>query len=314
MPEEYRKPRTAIAVAARPTDGDSVLLSPGMKTTTSLSRRDFLAIAGAAPLAASVFAQSNTVPVGIELYSVRGELMKNLEATVTAVAKMGYQVVEFYSPYLSWTPERAKEVRKLLDDLGITCPSTHNGAQAIGEKGMPKAIELNSILGSKYIILASPPKVSGEDGWKGFADQLTAAAEKLRAQGMATGFHNHQSEWRPMADGKRPMDILAANTPKDVVLQLDAGTSVEAGADPVAWIRANPGRIRSIHLKDWSRTEGRGYSVAFGEGDVPWKGIFEAAESVGGIEYYLIEQEHAGPDGEIAMAQRCLNNYKKMRA
>jgi sugar phosphate isomerase/epimerase len=284
-----------------------------MKTTTSLSRRAFLAMAGAAPFAASVFGQSRNTPVGIELYSVRGELMKNLEATVTGVAKMGYQVVEFYSPYLNWTPARAKEVRKLLDDLGIKCPSTHNGPQAISEGGLPNAIELNSILGSKYIILASPPKVTGPDGWKGFADQLTAASEKLRAQGMATGFHNHQLEWRPLPDGQRPMDILAKNTPKDVVLQLDAGTSVEAGADPVAWIKANPGRVKSIHLKDWGRAEGRGYNVAFGEGDVPWKGIFEAAESVGGIEYYLIEQEHAGADGEMAMARRCLDNYKKMR-
>jgi sugar phosphate isomerase/epimerase len=141
---------------------------------------------------------------------------------------------------------------------------------------------------------------------------MTAGAEKLRAQKMATGFHNHQTEWRPLDDGQRPMDIIAKNTPKDFVLQLDAGTAVEAGADPVAWIKANPGRTRSIHLKDWSKANG--YAVAFGEGDVPWKGIFQAAESVGGIEYYLIEQEHAGPDGEFAMAQKCLNNYRKMQA
>ena len=102
---------------------------------------------------------------------------------------------------------------------------------------------------------------------------------------MATGFHNHQTEWRPIEGGKRPMDILAKNTPKDVVLQLDAGTAVEVGVDPVAWIKANPGRIKSIHLKDWGKGEGRGYTVAFGEGDVPWKGILQAAESAGGIEY-----------------------------
>ena len=270
-------------------------------------------MAGAAPFAVRAFAQSRNVPVGIELYSVRGELMKDLDATVTGVAKMGYQVVEFYSPYFSWTPERTKEVRKLLDGLGIKCLSTHNGAQAIGADNLQKAIDLNGILGSKYIIVASGPRgASGADGWKGFADQLTAAAEKLRASNMATGFHNHQIEWKPFADGKRPMDVLAANTPKDVVLQLDAGTAVEAGADPVAWIKANPGRTKSIHLKDWGKASG--YAVAFGEGDVPWKGIFDAAESTGGIEYYLIEQEHAGPDGEMAMAQRCLNNYKKMRA
>jgi sugar phosphate isomerase/epimerase len=284
-----------------------------MKSNTSLSRRAFLAMAGAAPLAASVFAQSKTIPIGIELYSVRGDLMKDLPGTVRAVAKMGYQVVEFYSPYLNWTSEQAKDVRKLLDELGIKCLSTHNSAQTITAENLPKAIELNQIIGSKYIVIASGPKVSGADGWKKFADQLTGAAEKLRPQGMATGFHNHQIEWKPFEDGKRPMDVIAANTPKDVVLQLDAGTCVEAGSDPVAWIKANPGRIKSIHLKDWGKGEGRGYNVAFGEGDVAWKPLLAAAEETGGVEYYLIEQEHAGPDGELAMAQRCLENYKKLR-
>jgi sugar phosphate isomerase/epimerase len=269
-------------------------------------------MAGAAPFAATAFAQTKNVPIGIELYSVRGELKKDLDGTVRGIAKMGYQVVEFYSPYFDWTPERAKEIRKLMDDLGIKCLSTHNSATAISAENIAKAIDLNKTIGSKYIIIASPPKVSGEDGWKGFADQLTKAAEKLRAENMATGFHNHQLEFRPMDGGKRPMEILAANTPKDVVLQLDAGTAVEVGVDTVAWIKSNPGRIKSIHLKDWGKANG--YAVAFGEGDVPWKGIFQAAESIGGIEYYLIEQERAGADGEIAMAQRCLDNYKKMRS
>jgi len=268
-------------------------------------------MAAAVPFGASVLAQTKPVPIGIELYSVRNELMKDLPGTVTAVAKQGYQIVEFYSPYFQWSVQQAKDVRKLLDDLGIRCLSTHNGGNSITPEGLPKAIELNQIIGSKYIVLASPGKVSGIDGWKGLAERLTATAEKLRPLGMAAGFHNHQLEWRPV-DGQRPMDILAAGTPKDVALQLDCGTCVEAGADPVAWIQANPGRIKSTHLKDWSKS--RGYAVAFGEGDVPWKPLLDAAEGVGGVEYHLIEQE-TSPEGEaIAMAQRCLENYRKLRA
>jgi sugar phosphate isomerase/epimerase len=268
------------------------------------------------PFAASAFLegrQTKKVLVGLELYSVRDDLKKDLPATVTAVAKMGYEVVEFYSPYFEWTVDQAKEYRKLLDGLGIRCLSTHNGAQAISPDNISKAIELNQIIGSKAIILASAGKLApGADGWKTLAGSMAAAAEKLRPLGMATGFHNHDVEWRPLDDGQRPMDILAANTPKEVVLQLDCGTCVEAGADPVAWIKANPGRIRSLHLKDWARGE-RGYNVAFGEGDVPWKPLLDAAESVGGAEVYLIEQERAGADGELAMAQKCLANYRKMR-
>lgn len=284
-----------------------------MSTSDSISRRTFLAIAGAVPLAASSWAQTKPVPIGIELYSVRNELMKDLNGTVTAVAKLGYEVVEFYSPYFEWSVEQAKGVRRLLDDLGIKCLSTHNGGNSISAEGMPKAIELNQIIGSKYIILASPGKVAGIDGWKGLAERLTTAAEKLRPLGMYTGFHNHQLEWRPV-DGQRPMDILAANTPKDVALQLDCGTCVEAGADPVAWINANPGRIKSTHLKDWGAGPNRGYAVAFGEGDVPWRPLLEAAEKTGGVEYHLIEQETSAPGEGIAMARRCLENYRKLRA
>jgi sugar phosphate isomerase/epimerase len=75
------------------------------------------------------------------------------------------------------------------------------------------------------------------------------------------------------------------------MLQLDVGTCVEAGSDPVAWINANPGRINCLHCKDWASGEGKGYRVLFGEGVSPWPQIFKAAEKTGGVEYYLIEQE-----------------------
>jgi sugar phosphate isomerase/epimerase len=281
-----------------------------MSAPTSISRRTFLAMAGTLPFAARAVAALKDVPVGLELYSVRDELAKDLKGTVTAVAKMGYQIVEFYSPYFDWSLDQAKDVRKLLDDLGIQCRSTHNGTPSFTPDGLKKAIELNQTIGSKYIIMASPGRVTGLDGWKAVADKLTAAAEQLRPIGLATGYHNHQPEWRDV-DGKRPMDVIAAGTPKDVALQLDVGTCVEVGADPVAWINANPGRIRSMHCKEWSKASG--YGVAFAEGDVPWKQILEAAETKGGIEYYLIEQEQSGPGGQFAMAERCLANWKKLR-
>ncbi len=75
--------------------------------------------------------------------------MRDLPGTVTAVAKMGYEVVEFWAPYYQWTPAQAKDVRKLLDDLGIKCNSTHNSGEAVTPEGLKKAIELNQIIGSK---------------------------------------------------------------------------------------------------------------------------------------------------------------------
>ena len=287
-----------------------------MSAAESISRRRFLAVAGAAPLAVSALAarQMKNVPVGLELYSVRDELMKDLMGTVSAVGKMGYLVVEFYAPYFNWTTQQAKDVRKLLDDLGVKCRSTHNNGPSFTPDGLQKAIELNQIIGSQYVIMASSSvRTTGSDSWKQVADQLNTAYDKLKPLGMTTGYHNHQVEWRPV-EGQRPMDILARNTPKDVILQFDVGTCVEVGEDPIAWINANPGRIRSIHCKDWGAGQARGYAVAFGDGDAPWKKIFDAAEKTGGVEYYLIEQEIAPPGGQLAMVQKCLDNWKKLRA
>jgi len=89
------------------------------------------------------------------------------------------------------------------------------------------------------------------------------------------------------------------------------GTCVEVGSDPVAWIKANPGRINCLHCKDWA--PGEGYKVLFAEGKSPWKEILAAAESVGGVEYYLIEQE-GSRFPPLETAQRCLDTWKKMRA
>ena len=158
----------------------------------------------------------------------------------------------------------------------MKCLSTHNGGESFTGAGIQKAIDLNSILGSKTIVMAHPGKeIKTIDGWKEVADTLNAAAAKFKAAGMRAGYHNHDAEWRPI-DGQRPIEVLARNTHKDVTLQLDVGTCVAMGADPVAWIKANPGRIRSMHCKDWSPEHK--YQVLFGDGKAPWKGIFEAAE------------------------------------
>src|ERR1022692_158697 len=136
-----------------------------------MTRRSLVAASAMAPFALSA-AGDKKIPVGLELYSVRGELAKDLTGTVRAVAKMGYQVVEFFSPYYSWTEDYAKQVRGLLDDLGIKCNSTHNGADSFTAGGIQKAIDLNRILGARVVVMASPPPGRGVDGWKKLADQL----------------------------------------------------------------------------------------------------------------------------------------------
>jgi sugar phosphate isomerase/epimerase len=282
-----------------------------MKTPHRLSRRSFLAISATAPLWASLAAGKPQIPVGLELYSVRDELTKDLPGTVRGVAHMGYQCLEFYAPYYDWTLDYAQQIRKELDSLGVRCYSTHNGLQALKPEGIHKAIELNQALGARYVVLAHPgEEISDANGWMRIAEILNQANQTLSRQGMHAGYHNHDAEWKSIG-GKKPMEILAANTEKSVMLQLDVGTCLEAGSDPVAWVKANPGRIRSIHGKDWSPQ--KGYKVLFGEGIAPWKELFGAAESTGGVEFYLIEQE--GSDySEMETAERCLSAFRKIHS
>jgi len=280
---------------------------------SNLSRRSFLAMSAALPWMlrgiASGVAVSKSVPVGLELYSVRYELLKDPQGTVRAVAQMGYRVVEFFGPYFEWSEAQAKDMRRLMDDLGIHCFSTHNDEDNFSTAKIEHTKALNLILGSKYVVQSwSDPKPT-QQGWKDLAGRLNAASEALAPVGLNVGYHNHDAEWKQV-EGRRPIEILAANTKPEVMLQLDVGTCLEAGADPVAWIKANPGRIRSIHCKDWSPDPNVAYKTLFGEGKADWKGIFQAAESVGGVEYYLIEQE-GSRFPELDTAKRCLEAFRK---
>lgn len=308
------------------------------KSINSLSRRNFFKHSAAvvASLSAHHFLEGNSAvgaslesgsgssklspkkyPIGLELYSVRGELGRDLPKTIQAVAKMGYEVVEFYAPYSGWSLPYAKEVRAQLDDLGLRCYSTHNHYDSFTPgDSMAKAIELNQILGARQVILSSAPGgTKGVDGWKRLGDQLTIAVEHLKPHGLSAGFHNHQTEWAPLEGGQRIMDVLAASTPHEFILQLDVGTCMEAGADPIAWVKAHPGRIKSVHLKEWApgkASDEKGYRVLFGEGITPWKELIATLESVGGVEYYLLEQE-GSRYSEFETAQRCLDAWKSFR-
>ena len=277
------------------------------------TRRKFVAAGAVLPWAllppdAQGASSANAIPVGLEMYSVRDALAKDPTGTVRAVAAMGYQGLEFYAPYFAWTEAQAKDMRKLLDELKIRCFSTHNDGDFFSGDKLQHARELNLILGSKYMVMASSHDEPGLGRWREVADTLNTAAEKLQPQGLQVGYHNHQLEFTP-TDGARPIEILAKNTKPSVILQLDVGTCIEAGADPVAWIKANPGRIRSIHCKDWSPEPAKKYSVLFGEGVAPWKSLFHAAENGGGVEYYLVEQE-GSRFPELETAKRCLQGFR----
>jgi sugar phosphate isomerase/epimerase len=307
--EEPRSPLTRRAFCASAAAAAALAVMP--------TRRALASSSSSVALRDTAMRAPKAYPIGLELYSVRRELARDLPATLRAVSQMGYQVVEFYAPYLGWTIPYAKDVRTQLDDLGLRCYSTHNpSASLFPGDTRSKAIEINQVLGARHIIMASPPpNTSSLDDWKRVSAQLADASAQLAPHGLLAGFHNHRIEWNPLDGGQRVMDVIAANTPPEFVLQLDVGTCLEAGQDPVAWIKAHPGRIRSVHLKDWApgtEADQKGYRVLFGEGVAPWKEILAAAESTGGVEFYLMEQE-GSRYSELETAQRCLATWRDLR-
>jgi sugar phosphate isomerase/epimerase len=276
-------------------------------TSKAFSRRSFLAMSATLPWALRAYGAAQ-IPVGLELYSVRNALKADPMGTVRTVAGLGYQCVEFYAPYFEWTESQTKDMRKLMDDLGIHCYSTHNDSSFFAADKLSRAADMNHILGCKYMVMSSAGNNADPDYWRTVAETLNHVSEQLEPHSLKTGYHNHQFEFT-LNNGRRPIEILAKNTKPSVMLQLDVGTCIEAGSDPVAWIRSNPGRIRSLHLKEWSPEAGKGYTVLFGEGVAKWNAIFEAAESVGGVEYYLIEQE-GSRFSELETAKKCLDAFR----
>jgi len=287
-----------------PFEGSGIWNSDGLR----IGRREAIASLLGASVAAG---RSKKIQLGLQLFTLRNELEKDVPGVLRQVAGLGYQNVEFYVPfYYTWTPAMAKDVRKSLDDLGLKCISTHNAMDSYLPAGIGKAIELNQILGSRYLINARRPQIATLDGWKQLADTFNKANETIRAAGLSAGYHTTANEWKQM-EAQRPSDVLFQNTDKSFAHQLDVGTCVAAGSDPVAWIKQNPGRIRSLHLKDWA--PGKEYTVLFGEGTAPWKAIFAAAESKGGAEFYVIEQEMSA-EAPIEAVRKDLALYRAMRA
>jgi len=231
-----------------------------MSSRPIFSRRDLLGAGAGAAMAGLVLpraiqaapAKRAPVPVGIEMYSLKEDERKDMLGTLRAVKAVGYDGVEFWAPYLDWSRERARDIRLQLDDAGLRCFSTHNRFYYFTPDRFARVIDYNLILGSRYVVMAHPgPTDPGtgsvvDDFWKRVADRLTVAHAQVRAAGMRAGYHNHGMEWKPsLTGGKRPIDLLTAHTPRDLGFQLDTATCLAAGADPVAFVRANPGRVRS---------------------------------------------------------------------
>ena len=248
---------------------------------------------------------NDRIPIALQLYSVREDCAKDLSLTLQAVAQMGYEGVEFAGYY----DRSAEELRGMCDDLELKIIGTHTGLNTLLGDNLAKTVQFNKTLGNPYLIV---PGLGGEytgstEAWKNTAGIFNDIAEKIKDQGMFTGYHNHTGEFKPI-DGELPWDTFASNTNADVVLQIDTGHVLRAGADNVSFIEKYPGRYKLVHIKEFSATNDK---AVIREGDIPWEDIFNACETVGGTEWYIVEQEsYAFPPLECA--EKCIENLRKM--
>lgn len=245
------------------------------------------------------------IPIGLQLYSVREDCAKDLPRVLSAVAKMGYVGVEF-AGYYNYS---AQELRKLLDDNGLKCCGTHTGINTLLGDELPRTIEFNLTMGNKYLIVPGLPESyrASRAAWQQTAALFNDLAEKVKPHGCLVGYHNHAIEFQPL-DGELPWDTFFANTKPEVIMQLDTGNALHGGADPLPYLSKYPGRAITVHLKEFSATNPK---ALIGEGDVKWQQVFEACETIGNTEWYIVEQEsYAYPPMECVA--KCLENLRKM--
>ena len=233
---------------------------------------------------------------GVQLYTVRTLMERDVPETLAAVAGIGYREVETAGLF-GLTPA---EFRDALDASGLVSPAGHMPIEAL-RQDLDAAVATARTLGQDWIIV--PWLGEGErtaEGYRRVAGELNRFGAAAAEQGMRIGYHNHDFEFQPLPDGGRGYDILLAETdPEMVDIELDLYWAVKAGEDPVALFERDPGRFPLCHVKDLRDRQGAGTQTPVGEGEIDFARIFARADGAGLRHYFVEEDEPADPLASI---------------
>lgn len=268
-----------------------------------MNRRDFVrnttvglaAAAVCSRLPESLFASPYGKPIGLQLYTLRDQLEKDVAGTIKQVAAIGYKDVEIYSLY-GKTPQ---EFTKILKDNGVTASSGHYLLPHM-KTGWQKRVDDAKTLGLQYMVIAilEPEDRKSLDDYKKLAELFTNAAETTRKAGIQFCYHNHNFEFQKFGD-TTPYDyLLKTLDPNLVKFEMDCFWVTHAGQDPVAYFKKHPGRFPLLHIKDMKGKPAptqeldakMGLFAPVGSGSIDWKRIFAAAKE-GGVQHYYVEQD-----------------------
>jgi sugar phosphate isomerase/epimerase len=277
-----------------------------------MKRRTFIetSMAAAAVFAArpswAAASEHEIKKVGLQLYTVRGELKKDFDGTIAKVTATGYKEIEFAGDYGGHSP---KDVRGILDKSGLASPSAHIGYDLIENK-WPETLEAARVIGNGYLVCPwIDEKQRNADGWKRAVELFNKAGEASQKAGIQFAYHNHSFEFAPVEGlgGKSAYDYLLAETdPKLVKMEMDLCWISVAGKDPLSYFDKYPGRFPMVHVKDYvndpnatssyagatGSMEFKGRLADVGKGTIDFKRIFAQSEKAG-IKHYFVENDDA---------------------
>lgn len=187
--------------------------------------------------------------IGLQLYSIREDMEKDMDSALRQVKEMGYECVEF----AGYFGHSAEEVKAMLDKYGLECVSVHQAPQLFVDEGQ-KAVDYIKTLGVKYAAVPwyEKDKLAGSPEWDNTVKMFTEVAELLKKNGIKMMYHNHDFEFNKV-DGKFILDWIYDTIPQDLIEpEVDTCWVHYAGYNPAEYLLKYSGRINIVHLKDFA--------------------------------------------------------------
>jgi sugar phosphate isomerase/epimerase len=257
------------------------------------SRRDFLKASGALAVGSMLLpknaesAKGKAVKdLGVQLYTVRKEMLADNIGTLKQIAGIGYKEIESAgSEKGNYYGLKPSEIKKITKDLGMNLRSGHVHFDDKWQQTMDDAVEA----GQEYVIVSSmPSRGQTVDNYKSVAESFNKAGEACKKSNLNFGYHNHDFEFEK-ENGKILYDVLVENTnPEFVNLEMDLGWVIVTGNDPLAYFEKYPNRFPLWHLKDMDMV--KKHSVEFGKGGLDIKKMLQSSKKAG-MKYFFVEQE-----------------------
>jgi sugar phosphate isomerase/epimerase len=231
--------------------------------------------------------------IGLQLWSVKDDMKKDVPATLAAVGEMGYKFVEAaeYGEGKIYGMEPT-EFKNLCEKNGLKFLGAHTG------QDVPTAETWDNTMAWWDVCIAAHKKAGAKwivqpwmgiegynslDGLKRYCEYFNAVGEKCNAAGIRFGYHNHDKEYTTVIDGKTVYDwMLELTQPEKVMFELDLYWIVIGGKNPLDYFEKYPGRFELFHIKD--------HEEVGASGKIDFEAIFAERENAG-AKYGIVEVE-----------------------